>query len=139
MEIDLFYFFLDSAFEKKYDIPLDALHIFPCPVEKWMIGSFSQFVLWEQAEPHRRSSAEEEEEARGGLDARRSSRAPPRGFHPCSSPQNQLKKQGGLLRVTPIMGQTGNFLPVISGPLEYEMGGGDLCFCFGLSVTMLST
>lgn len=110
------------------------------PHGKRMTGSFSQFVSVGLSPAEGAVLEEkEEDEAQGGLDAWWPRLSPPRSFHPCSCPQKQQKKPGGAPLSDPHHGANWEFPLGYHRSSRIQNGRGDLCLCFGLSETTLST
>lgn len=91
---------IKKKLKKNIYIPTYALHNFP--YRKWMTGSFPQFVSLGLSPAE---GAVKEDEAWGGVDVWQPRISPPKGFHPCSSPQNWLKKPGGVSEWSPSLGK----------------------------------
>lgn len=127
VEIGLVDFFPDAVFK---NIILPAS---PLPRVECRMKSFLRFVSWKQDEPHGRSNAGGGVGKSGCAVAEQCSSEG--DFISCSSQQNQPKKARGWVRS--IMGQCGNPLLVITGPLRYQTG--EDTFAFGLPGTTLST
>lgn len=109
----LVWFFLKS-------VPLCALHDFS--YRKWN----GILCHWGWALQKEKKEEDEEDEAWGGLDEAENLSS--KGFSSLLPCTKLAKKARGTLWVTPIMGQTENFLSVIITPLEYKMGGGTFAF-----------